>query len=75
MFLKGGFKIQYERVGLIALPPGLASTSLKPYVSKRTPLVKAGPPNFEELRDAMIAAHNGNSAAAAAADAPATEQQ
>jgi hypothetical protein len=40
------------------LPPSLASTSLKPYVSKRTPLITAAPPNFAELRDAMIAAHN-----------------
>jgi hypothetical protein len=55
----GGFIVQQERVGRIVMPAGLATTDLKPYVSKRTPLITASPPNFEELRDAMIAAHNG----------------
>jgi hypothetical protein len=57
----GGFVVQQERVGRIVMPAGLATTDLKPYVSKRTPLITASPPNFEELRDAMIAAHNGTS--------------
>lgn len=61
---KGRFVIQHERVPQVAVPAGLATTDLKPYVSKRTPLADAATPTFEQLRDAMVAAHRDAAAAA-----------
>jgi hypothetical protein len=53
---KGRFVVQHERVPRVAVPVGLATTDLKPYVSKRTPLVtESVSPTFEQLRDEMLA--------------------
>jgi hypothetical protein len=53
---KGRFVVQHERVPRVAVPVGLATTDLKPYVSKRTPLLtEPAAPTFEQLRDELIA--------------------
>ena len=45
------------RVPVFDVPAGLATTELRPYVSRKTPLIKTAPPDFDALLAKMVAAH------------------